>query len=279
MLARDVVNGLGGNWMGSYGVAPCPICQPERRADQRALSVIQKSDRIVLTCFKGCEREDVETALNITKEQREPPRRDYERERIEREERRKKQEEVSIAAKKMLESAKLKPHEYFLSKGIRKAVPVLPNGCAIFAVSDANYKIWSAQLIRPDGTKRFLKGGRLKGCAVRFGFSGPIILCEGVATGLSIYFSMKIGCGAQVFCCASGAGIVSVARSRKADLVCADHDEPRYPKHSPKYGAGEWAAIKTGLPYVMPPTPGDFNDMEQTCGSDAVWKTISEKLF
>lgn len=28
---------LGGKWYGSYSVAPCPVCQPQKRQDQNAL--------------------------------------------------------------------------------------------------------------------------------------------------------------------------------------------------------------------------------------------------
>ena len=51
-------------------------------------------------------------------------------------------------------------------------------------------KLWSLQWIGPDGTKRFLKGGRKKGCFHSIGSiedGKTIIVCEGYATGASLH--------------------------------------------------------------------------------------------
>lgn len=46
---------LGGKWHGSYGTAPCPVCQTERRKDQNALTVSRGRSGLVLHCKKlGC---------------------------------------------------------------------------------------------------------------------------------------------------------------------------------------------------------------------------------
>jgi hypothetical protein len=44
---------LGGKWHGSYGSAPCPVCQPERRHDQCALSIRSEGDRLLTFCHKA----------------------------------------------------------------------------------------------------------------------------------------------------------------------------------------------------------------------------------
>ncbi len=38
-LAAD----LGGNWHRHYGIAPCPVCQPERRRDQGIVTLTRRS--------------------------------------------------------------------------------------------------------------------------------------------------------------------------------------------------------------------------------------------
>jgi hypothetical protein len=38
MEAQQLNETLGGKWFGSYGSAPCPVYQPERRRDQVAQS-------------------------------------------------------------------------------------------------------------------------------------------------------------------------------------------------------------------------------------------------
>ncbi len=65
--ARNLTLALGGRWLGSYGVAPCPVCQPERRRDQRALSISQGADgRLLFHCFKGgCAFRDILAATGL----------------------------------------------------------------------------------------------------------------------------------------------------------------------------------------------------------------------
>jgi hypothetical protein len=35
--AKELTSALRGEWHGSSGVAPCPVCQPQKRKDQNAL--------------------------------------------------------------------------------------------------------------------------------------------------------------------------------------------------------------------------------------------------
>ena len=65
--ARAITWALGGSWHGSYGTAPCPICQPERRRDQRALSIADgHGGRLLLRCFKSaCAFSDVMSAVGL----------------------------------------------------------------------------------------------------------------------------------------------------------------------------------------------------------------------
>ncbi|MEY8143094.1 toprim domain-containing protein [Falsihalocynthiibacter sp. CO-5D18] len=44
---------LGGTYHNGKGQAPCPICQPERRNDQNALSLLLQGNRILAHCFKS----------------------------------------------------------------------------------------------------------------------------------------------------------------------------------------------------------------------------------
>ncbi len=62
-----VTRRLGGTWHGGYGCAPCPLCQPERRADQRALSIAAgHSTPLVLYCWKGgCSFAQLAQALDL----------------------------------------------------------------------------------------------------------------------------------------------------------------------------------------------------------------------
>lgn len=67
LSAKNILQHLGGAWSGSGGQAPCPVCQPERRADQNALSVKQHGDKLLLWCFKsGCEFSDIVRAIGLS---------------------------------------------------------------------------------------------------------------------------------------------------------------------------------------------------------------------
>ena len=62
--AEAVVEALGGEWHGSSGLAPCPVCQPQRRTDQRGLSVGVGRNGTLLYCHKsGCSFKYLRTAL------------------------------------------------------------------------------------------------------------------------------------------------------------------------------------------------------------------------
>ena len=51
--ARTLTRALDDKWFGHCGSAPCPVCQPERRSDQDALSISEAAGKLLLHCFKG----------------------------------------------------------------------------------------------------------------------------------------------------------------------------------------------------------------------------------
>lgn len=65
--ARTLTLSLGGRWHGRYGAAPCPVCQPERRRDQTALTLADGRASLLLHCKRlGCDFRDIATAAGIT---------------------------------------------------------------------------------------------------------------------------------------------------------------------------------------------------------------------
>ena len=65
--ARDLTATLGGRWHGRYGTAPCPVCQPEARRDQDALTLADGRAGLLLHCKKsGCDFHDILTAAGVT---------------------------------------------------------------------------------------------------------------------------------------------------------------------------------------------------------------------
>lgn len=51
--AERITRALGGEWRGNSGLAPCPICQPEGRRDQRALALSDSGGRLLCHCHKS----------------------------------------------------------------------------------------------------------------------------------------------------------------------------------------------------------------------------------
>lgn len=72
--ARDLTLTLGGRWYQRFGAAPCPICQPERRKGQNALTLADGEKGLVLHCKKSaCGISDILTAAGITPGTYQPP--------------------------------------------------------------------------------------------------------------------------------------------------------------------------------------------------------------
>ncbi len=65
--AQEIVTAMSGRWLGSYGIAACPICQPEGRRDQCALTLAEGSNgRLLLNCKKGgCSFRDIAAAIGL----------------------------------------------------------------------------------------------------------------------------------------------------------------------------------------------------------------------
>ncbi len=64
--AQTLTRTLGGIWRGQSGNAPCPVCQIERRRDQQGLSLRMEGGRLLAFCHKtGCTFRDIATAAGL----------------------------------------------------------------------------------------------------------------------------------------------------------------------------------------------------------------------
>lgn len=135
------------------------------------------------------------------------------------------------------------------------------------------------QRIAPDGSKRFLKGGRIKGGYSPLGQPGPgkpLFVCEGFATGATIHAET----GAAVACAMTAQNLLSVGRylqSRypRRSLVIAGDDDRKTASEGKGNAGVEYAtkaAQELGCAMVFPDFPpeaplelSDFNDL-------AVWR-------
>lgn len=64
--AQELTLALGGRWHGRYGAAPCPVCQPDRRRDQTALTLSDGRSGLLLHCKRAaCDFCDILAAAGL----------------------------------------------------------------------------------------------------------------------------------------------------------------------------------------------------------------------
>lgn len=184
-------------------------------------------------------------------------------------------------------------HIYLMLKGveahgdIREFTDELYNGWLCLPLRDAAGVIHSAQVISDTGDKKFVSGGRVKGCYFQISDipGGPIIICEGYATGASIFEAT----GWTVICAMNSGNLAAVtADIRKLNpdrqiLIAADNDQFKNPERNPgveaarevvKKDSRALISIPSFTPDQFPSEPTDFNDLHNLAGLDAVRKQI-----
>ncbi len=151
-----------------------------------------------------------------------------------------------------LERKRIGPH-HLRQRGDHLLVPIV----------DLGGRLWNLQAIAPDGTKRFLRDGRVAGLACIFGSLaeadrvGVVIVAEGAATAATVREATAL----PVLAALSAGNLEAVARGVRRRLpdarliVAADHDPPGLE-------AARRAAAAAGGEVVVPSTAGaDFNDL------------------
>ncbi len=163
-------------------------------------------------------------------------------------------------------------HPYLVAKGITPHA-LRQHGDVLLVPLTRDGQLVNLQRIKPDGDKRFLFGGMVKGVCSVLGIitSGkPLYLCEGWATGATIQEET----GATV-ACAMNAGNLLAAGQRlqrqhpEAVLIVAGDDD-RMTDGNPGHTAAIKAAAALGCGLVFPEWPAnapltltDFNDLRQ----------------
>jgi putative DNA primase/helicase len=157
-------------------------------------------------------------------------------------------------------------HPYLTRKRVAAYGLRLEGPNLLLPLRDADGVLWSLQTIAPDGTKRFLPGGRVKGLFHAIGPPCPrIVVCEGYATGASLYAHLEPIAGPHLVACALNAGNlapVAQALARKypkaALTIAADNDA--HTPGNPGLTKAQAAACAVGARVLVPPGPGDWND-------------------
>ncbi len=158
-------------------------------------------------------------------------------------------------------------HKYLTKKGVKPHSVRCYRGSLVIPLYDETGMLVSLQFIGDDGTKRMMKGGRAQGtwcCIGRLEPGGKILVCEGWATGASLYEATVY----FVLIAFSAANLIAVAKlARKCYqnseiIICADNDAKT--PGNPGLSKATEAAMAVGARLAIPPDPGDFNDWENT---------------
>ena len=201
---------------------------------------------------------------------------------------------VAKRAADMLRRAKLETHPYLAAKGFpEQRMMVLDEQLLVPLRPIEDYRqLASLQLIRPDGAKKYLYGGRAAKCVYHLGRGGERWWCEGLATALSVQAALlSVHRRARVTVCFSASTLAQVARG---GFVVTDHDWWRCrnghrwddPGTCPECGlpgtkpAGLKAAEAAGRPWWQPPAPGtDANDHHMRYGLDDLAKNLLRLIW
>lgn len=175
-------------------------------------------------------------------------------------------EEAGRKALTIWQSAPLAPddHPYLLKKGVRNYGLRLYKTSLVVPLHDNPGNLHSLQFIDEAGNKRFLSGGRKKGCYFVIGcHAEPLCIAEGYATAASIYESI----GLPVVVAFDAGNLLPVAQALRMKfpttemILCADNDENT--PGNPGLTKAQEAAIAIGASLAVPPCAGDFNDLYQ----------------
>lgn len=277
--AHILTHNLGGHWKNGRGQAPCPICQPERRKDQIALSITEQGGKLLLYCFKSqCSFVEIASAVGADlgaiqidiKAQREAE-----------------AKRAAYAAKRLAKARELwdftKPIEgtmaeaYLRNRGITAPLPP-----SLRYVPDVHHQpstSWCCAMVadvQPTGgvhrTFFSKKGVRLvknakmmlgpcSGGAVRLSQSnGPLVVCEGIETGLSLLSGLLSG-PATIWAALSTSGIrgMDLPKTPGKLIVATDGDTPG--REAGNALAGRATALGWQVSLMPAPDDRDWNDV------------------
>lgn len=177
-------------------------------------------------------------------------------------------------------------HPYLQTKGIKSHGLRIDGSILLVPMFNTDGEIASIQTISTTGAKLFVKGGRVKGCFLLIGTPEDVlILCEGYATGASIYEATD----EAVAVCFNSGNIKEVAKELSAKhpntkIIIAGDDDHKREQNIGRIKAVE-AAKHIGGTTIFPKFDAsynegctDFNDLHRLCGLAEVKKQVYKAI-
>lgn len=163
-------------------------------------------------------------------------------------------------------------------------------GNLIVPLFNKDGQVRSLQTIKPTGEKVYLPGGEVKGnfFPIKGSGSGPCVVCEGFATGVSIYAALESRFDVIVAFQSNNLFAVAsqMVNEYGADNVWIAADDDRYNGHNAGIEAAE-NCKKLGVKVLSPnfesvgyeSRPTDFNDLHCLLGLEEVYSQFQEAGF
>lgn len=196
--------------------------------------------------------------------------------------------EAAGRADKMLgEAVECTTHPYLQRKGVKPCpgLKVDRYGRLLVPVLGPDGKAQSLQAIASDGKKRFMHGGRMAGGFFPIqGKDGPLLVCEGLATGLSLHEAAGLTV-VVAFAANNLEAVARMVRERypKREIILAgddDHSTPDNPGASKARAAALAVGGRLALPVFAQSRGGtDFNDLHQIEGLEVIKAQMEEAVL
>jgi len=192
------------------------------------------------------------------------------------------QQAAAEAAQRWQAATPATSHPYLSAKGVQAHGVRQQGEALLIPMRDPAGILRSLQIIDLEGCKRFLPGGRVKGCSHIIGTpERDLIVCEGYATGASL--NEATGCAVAVAFTAGN--LLEVAKALRQQypalrLIVAADDDWRTEGNPGMSKARQAAQAVAGLlavprfPADRPDKATDFNDLHQLAGLEAVQACI-----
>ena len=178
-------------------------------------------------------------------------------------------------------------HPYIAAKGIKAVGIKQLTDMLLIPVRDYAGTLHGLQFVKPDGSKKFKTGTSMNGnfCCIRGDKSGPVLICEGYATGATL--AEATGYSVAVAFNAGNLALVANLLRRKLPkrkiIICADDD--RWTEGNPGVTKATVAAVEARAFLAIPKfndietRPTDVNDLCKLEGIGAVLSCIEDAVY